>query len=184
MCSQLSAVKRRQVIGVRPRAHTDDGRRNGVRLTRLDYGTPLLFVAPFFVVFGLFGLVPLVSLAWVSLHRWHLVNGDEGFVGLANYLSLFADPNFYLGLFQSFAPGPGNDEIVVVDEETAAVARIASDKTIPFIAFRALSDSSAADRGGDPLMLPGFPVTFFFYAQLAADNAAAVALEFLARWSP
>src|SRR5205823_11764848 len=55
MCWQLSAVKRRQVIGVRPRAHTDDGRRNGVRLTRLDYGTPLLFVAPFFVVFGLFG---------------------------------------------------------------------------------------------------------------------------------
>ena len=96
----------------------------------------------------------------------------------------FADPNFYLGLFQSFAPGPGNDQIVVVDEETAAVARIAADKEIPFIAFRALSDSSAADRGGDPLMLPGFPVTFFFYAQLAADNAAAVVLEFLALWNP
>ena len=104
----------------------------------------------------------------------------EGLSGAAP----FADPNFYLGLFQSFAPGPGNDEIVVVDEETAAVARIADDRAIPFIAFRALSDSSTADHGGDPLMLPGFPVTFFFYAQLAADNAAAVALEFLARWNP
>jgi nucleoside phosphorylase len=107
--------------------------------------------------------------------------------GVAEFISgaaPFADPNFYLALFQSFAPGPGNDQIVVVDEETAAVARIAKGRTIPFIAFRALSDSSAADRGGDPLMLPGFPVTFFFYAQLAADNAAAVALEFLARWSP
>jgi len=107
--------------------------------------------------------------------------------GIAEFISgaaPFADPNFYLGLFQSFAPGPGNDEIVVVDEETAAVARIADDRAIPFIAFRALSDSSTADHGGDPLMLPGFPVTFFFYAQLAADNAAAVALEFLARWSP
>jgi nucleoside phosphorylase len=112
------------------------------------------------------------------------LNTSPGVVEFISGAAPFADPNFYLGLFQSFAPGPGDDQIVVVDEETAAVARIADHRGIPFIAFRALSDSSAADRGGDPLMLPGFPFTFFVYAQLAADNAAAVALEFLALWDP
>jgi len=63
--------------------------------------------------------------------------------------------------------------------ETAAVARVAAARHIPFLAFRALSDSDAADHGGDPLMLPGFPVTFFVYAQLAADNAAAAVIAFL-----
>jgi len=31
-----------------------------------------------------------------------------------------------------------------------------------------------SDGGGDPLGLPGFPVQFFYYRQLAADNAALV----------
>jgi hypothetical protein len=48
---------------------------------------------------------------------------------------------------------------------------------VPFIGFRAVSDG-----GGDPLHLPGFPVQFFYYRQLAADNAARVTLAFLARF--
>jgi cellobiose transport system permease protein len=64
----------------------------------LDRLTPALFTGPFLVVFGLFGALPLVYLAWVSLHHWHLVNGDEGFAGLANYLTLFTDPRFYNAL--------------------------------------------------------------------------------------
>jgi len=102
--------------------------------------------------------------------------------GIAEFLAgavPFLDPNFYLGLIESFQEGGGPSDAVVVDEETAVVARLASAQNIPFIAFRALSDSSAADKGGDPLMLPGFPVTFFLYAQLAADNAAAAVLAFL-----
>ena len=101
----------------------------------------------------------------------------------------FADPVFLIDLFQSFAPGGGgpdpypNDPIVVEDMETAAVARVAAARHIPFLAFRALSDSDAADHGGDPLMLPGFPV-MFVYAQLAADNAAAAVIAFLDRRSP
>jgi nucleoside phosphorylase len=61
--------------------------------------------------------------------------------------------------------------------ETAAVFSIAAAHGIPFIGFRA-----ASDGGGDPLMLPGFPSQFFVYRQLAADNAAAVALAFLRAW--
>jgi nucleoside phosphorylase len=62
--------------------------------------------------------------------------------------------------------------------ETAAVARVAAEKHVPFIAFRALSDGK-----GDPLNLPGFPFQFFVYRQISADNAGAVELAFLAAWA-
>ena len=112
-------------------------------------------------------------------------NTSPGIVPFVSDAAPFADPFFLIDLFQSFAPGGGgpdpypNDPIVVEDMETAAVARVAAARHIPFLAFRALSDSDAADHGGDPLMLPGFPVTFFVYAQLAADNAAAAVIAFL-----
>jgi len=89
----------------------------------------------------------------------------------------FLDPNFFLNLFQSFAPGAGGSA-VIQDMETAAVARIATEKRIPFIAFRGVSDGR-----GDPLMLPPIPyLQFVVYQQLAADNAAAATLAFLAAW--
>ncbi|MCP2163591.1 carbohydrate ABC transporter permease [Goodfellowiella coeruleoviolacea] len=73
--------------------------RRVVLLARLDArATPLLFVAPFFVLFAVFGVFPLAYTAWISLHDWQLVNGDQGFVGLANYAALFTDPHFYNAL--------------------------------------------------------------------------------------
>ncbi|MFI6096281.1 carbohydrate ABC transporter permease [Lentzea sp. NPDC051213] len=56
--------------------------------------SPYLFVAPFFVIFGIFGLFPLVFTAWVSLHDWE-ITGAGGFVGLDNYVTLFGDPDFW-----------------------------------------------------------------------------------------
>jgi cellobiose transport system permease protein len=74
----------------------------GRLLARIDRRvTPYLFVTPFFVLFGIFGLFPLLSTAWISLHHWNLVNGDQGFAGLENYRSLLADPNFYNALFNT-----------------------------------------------------------------------------------
>ncbi|MGH3431901.1 MAG: carbohydrate ABC transporter permease, partial [Thermocrispum sp.] len=60
-----------------------------------------LLVAPFFVLFLVFGLLPLLYTAWVSLHDWHLIDGDEGFagfVGTGNYAALFGDWRFYNAL--------------------------------------------------------------------------------------
>lgn len=68
------------------------------------------------------------------------------------------------------------DPPVASDEETAAVARVAQQRGIRFIAFRSVSDGM-----GDPLMLPGFPGQFFTYYRLAAHNAAATAVAFLGR---
>lgn len=68
------------------------------------------------------------------------------------------------------------DQLLAVDQETAAVAREAAARGIPFIAFRAVSDGE-----GDPLDLPGFPAQFFTYYRLAARNAATATIAFLER---
>jgi cellobiose transport system permease protein len=66
---------------------------------------PYLYVAPFFVLFAVFGLYPLGYTAWVSLHDWDLLAEDHPFVGLANYTALLADAEFWnavvntLGIF-------------------------------------------------------------------------------------
>jgi cellobiose transport system permease protein len=68
-------------------------------LARFDRkATPLLFVAPFFALFVVFGAFPLLYTAWVSLHDWNLLEGDQGYLGLANYGELLADPDFYNAL--------------------------------------------------------------------------------------
>ena len=57
----------------------------------------------------------------------------------------------------------------VEDMESAAVARVAARRRVPFLAVRAGSDG-----GGDPRGDRGFPAQFFDYYRLAAHNAADV----------
>jgi len=57
----------------------------------------------------------------------------------------------------------------VEDMETAAVARAAARRRVPFLAVRAGSDGA-----GDPLGDRGFPAQFFDYYRLAAHNAGDV----------
>jgi nucleoside phosphorylase len=64
------------------------------------------------------------------------------------------------------------------DEETGAVALVARRYGVPFLGIRGVSDGK-----GDPLGLPGFPVQFAVYRQLAGNNAAAVTLALLGRLS-
>jgi cellobiose transport system permease protein len=78
----------------------------GVRLSRLDQRwSPYLYVAPFFLLFGVFGLYPLGYTFWVSLHDWDLLGTDHAFVGAENYARLMADGDFWhavvntLGIF-------------------------------------------------------------------------------------
>ncbi|GAA4706738.1 sugar ABC transporter permease [Phytohabitans rumicis] len=76
------------------------------RLSRLDIKlSPYLYIAPFFVLFGVFGAYPLGYTLWVSLHDWDLLAEDHPFVGLANYSELLGDADFWnavvntLGIF-------------------------------------------------------------------------------------
>jgi cellobiose transport system permease protein len=54
-------------------------------------------VSPYFVVFAIFGLFPLMFTAWVSLHDWSLL-GSHSWVGLDNYRALFGDSYFWNAL--------------------------------------------------------------------------------------
>jgi cellobiose transport system permease protein len=87
--------------------------RDGVRelaprrrtLSRWDVRyTPYLLVGPFFLLFAVFGLYPLVRTAWVSLYDWSLL-GDRTYIGVDNYVELVGDAYFWnavrntLGMF-------------------------------------------------------------------------------------
>jgi cellobiose transport system permease protein len=63
--------------------------------------SPYLYIAPFFVLFGIFGLYPLVYTAWVSLHDWELA-GEHPWSGLDNYQQLVTDPVFWNSLWNTF----------------------------------------------------------------------------------
>jgi multiple sugar transport system permease protein len=56
----------------------------------------LAFVAPFLVVFLLVFIAPVAYSAYLSLFREQLIGGNA-FVGVENYLELFADPQFWEG---------------------------------------------------------------------------------------
>lgn len=71
------------------------------RLAR-QQGAGLAFVSPYFLVFAVFGLFPLVYTAWVSMHEWTLLAGKVEFIGLANYRELFGDSAFWRALVNTF----------------------------------------------------------------------------------
>jgi ABC-type sugar transport system permease subunit len=53
-----------------------------------------LFVSPFFILFAIFGLYPILFSLYLSLVKWNGLTAPQ-FVGLANFRKLFADPAFY-----------------------------------------------------------------------------------------
>lgn len=103
-------------------------------------------------------------------------------LSFAEGVTPFVDPGFFTGFLEATTP-PGS--YVSSDEETAVVAEVAARHGVPFIGFRAASDGpgNTPGTGGDPLLLPGFPAQFAVYRQLAADNAAAMAVAFTEAWS-
>lgn len=63
-------------------------------------GWPLLFVSPFFVLFGVFSLYPIGFSFWLSLRDWSLI-GPARWVGLANYRDLLHDSIFWQSMVNS-----------------------------------------------------------------------------------
>jgi len=66
------------------------------RLQRVDSSfSPYLYISPFFILFGVFGLFPLGYTAWVALTDRTLLNPDSHFVGLLNFTNLIHDSYFW-----------------------------------------------------------------------------------------
>lgn len=61
--------------------------------------TSSLFVLPYFVLFVVFLLVPIVYGAWMSLHDWDMLNPVHKFVGLKNYAKIFNSSSYLNNVF-------------------------------------------------------------------------------------
>jgi cellobiose transport system permease protein len=57
--------------------------------------TPYLYVAPFFVLFAIFGLYPVVYTVWISLTNESPLQPETSFVGLENFTFLLTDGRFW-----------------------------------------------------------------------------------------
>lgn len=55
------------------------------------------FISPFFILFGIFGLLPIIFTVYVSFFNWDLL-GTQTFVGIDNYVELLKDNRFYQSL--------------------------------------------------------------------------------------
>jgi cellobiose transport system permease protein len=77
------------------------------RLYRWDMkASPYAFIAPFFVIFGAFSLVPLLYTAWYSLHNVQLSTLDhQTWAGLENYRNLLSSDFYWNALRNTFTIG-------------------------------------------------------------------------------
>ncbi len=93
-----------------------------------------------------------------------LVVGGNGVSGQA----FMDNASFRDYTFKTFAAN-------VIDMETAAVGHVAYSNSVPFIAFRSLSDLAGGGEGANEMGT---------FMGLAADNSAKVLLAFLGAWKP
>jgi multiple sugar transport system permease protein len=59
--------------------------------------TPWLFLAPGMFMFAVYVIIPIIESFWLSLFDWDGL-GEKTWIGLANYVELQSDPNFYTSL--------------------------------------------------------------------------------------
>ncbi|MET3950710.1 sugar ABC transporter permease [Arthrobacter sp. UYEF36] len=66
------------------------------QLSRWDVKfSPYLYISPFFLLFALTGLFPLLYTGWVSLHNWNLIGGQGKFIGMENFGFVLGQPYFW-----------------------------------------------------------------------------------------
>lgn len=69
---------------------------------KIDYSRyGLLFVAPYFIAFCVFGLYPILYSLYLSFTKWNGF-GHPVWVGLANYARLVSNPSFYHSVANTF----------------------------------------------------------------------------------
>ncbi len=69
------------------------------RWARIDLKvSPYVYIAPFFVLFAVVGLFPLLYTGYVSLFDWQLGDDTAKFLGAGNYTELLQDPQFWNAL--------------------------------------------------------------------------------------
>ena len=72
-------------------------KKKGFFKTLKQYKVAYAYIAPFYILFAIFGLFPMVAGFVLSFFRWDGM-GAMHFLGLNNYISLFQDPLFWKAL--------------------------------------------------------------------------------------
>lgn len=76
----------------------------GGRLSRWDLKlSPYLYISPFFILFFVTGLFPLVYTGWVAVHEWDLIMGQGEFVGTKNFTDVLGGRDFWKALGNTFS---------------------------------------------------------------------------------
>jgi cellobiose transport system permease protein len=71
----------------------------GHRMSHWDVKvSPYLYISPFFILFAITGLFPLLYTAYVSVHDWSLIGGEGDFVGMENFEFTLSNPIFWTAL--------------------------------------------------------------------------------------
>ncbi|GIJ51421.1 ABC transporter permease [Virgisporangium aliadipatigenens] len=86
------------VVTRKPPPAPHGGIRESVRERLAPYG----YIAPFFLLFAVFGLFPLLFTFYVALFDWNPI-GERTFVGLDNFTRLVDDPRFWNAVRNTFS---------------------------------------------------------------------------------
>jgi cellobiose transport system permease protein len=74
------------------------------RLSNLDVKwSPYLYIAPFFIVFGVVGLFPLLYTSYLSLFDRDLLDLEGTYIGFGNYAELMVDSQFWNALVNTLS---------------------------------------------------------------------------------
>jgi cellobiose transport system permease protein len=76
------------------RAETLPALRTQVRHSIGERIAPYAYIAPFFLIFAIFGLIPLLFTFYVALFDWDPI-GEHVFIGFDNFTRLFHDTRFW-----------------------------------------------------------------------------------------
>ena len=97
ICNKVVTVEENMIREARRQARR-------TRFGKLDVKvSPYLYIAPFFILFAIVGLYPVLYTAFVAMHKWHLINGQGPFVGLQNFIEVLQQPRFWQAVRNTFS---------------------------------------------------------------------------------
>ncbi|MBO6130010.1 MAG: sugar ABC transporter permease [Pseudobutyrivibrio sp.] len=75
-----------------------------IRKAWKEYKVAYVYIAPFFILFAIFGLFPIAFGFYLSFFRWDGLS-QMHFIGMENYLNVFKDPLFWKALKNTLVIG-------------------------------------------------------------------------------
>ena len=108
--------------------------------SRQQQWMPVLFLAPALIMFVVYVILPISQSVLLSFYEWDGL-GDKTFVGLANYVELFEDEQFWLALknniywmvFYMLAPPLGLAVALFLNQKVLGIRLVKSLFFFPFV---------------------------------------------------